>query len=79
MESIYIYIHHRVSGIPQMPPSVPLDPCSGLVPGGAELGDPHQLRGAERSRGGGQSPGGGGGAIRNMLSTFGHLFCVCVS
>lgn len=59
-----------------MPPSVPLDPCSGLVPGGAELGDPHQLRGAERSRGGGQSPGGGGGAIRNMLSTFGHLSCL---
>lgn len=58
-------IQFAMSGIPQMPPSVPLDPCSGLVPGGAELGDPHQLRGAERSRGGGQSPGGGGGAIRN--------------
>ena len=59
-----------------MPPSVPLDPCSGLVTGGADLGDPHQLRGAERSRGGGQSPGGGGGAIRNMLLTFGHLSCL---
>ena len=59
------------SGMPPMPQSVPLDPSVQFVSGSGEAGDAasSQLRGSERSRGGGAaSPGGG--PVRNTSSSY---------
>ena len=55
-----------------MPQSVPLDPTLQFVSGSGEAGDTtsSQLRGSERSRGGGGAASPGGGPLRNTSFTF---------
>ena len=60
------------SGMPQMPQSVPLDPTLQFVSGSGEVGDTtsSQVRGSERSRGGGGAASPGGGPLRNTSFPF---------